>query len=57
MPCLRFRSVRRSRGLAVIISFSILDMYYLYEERLFRCLYQAICDGTVASFSMNKDAL
>lgn len=43
-------------GLAVIASFSILDMYYLYEERLFRCLYRAVCEGTAPSFSMHKDA-
>jgi hypothetical protein len=43
-------------GLAVIISFSVLDMYYLYEERLFRCLYNGVCAGTVPSFSMNKDS-
>lgn len=43
-------------GLAVIGSFSVLDMYYLYEERLFRCLYRAVCNGTAPSFSMNKDA-
>jgi hypothetical protein len=43
-------------GVAVIISFSILDMYYLYEERLFRCLYAAVVAGTVPPYSMNKDA-
>ncbi len=42
-------------GLAVIASFSILDMLYLFEERLFRSLYTGVCDGTVPSFSMNKD--
>ncbi|MCW6007838.1 hypothetical protein K1W54_25325 [Micromonospora sp. CPCC 205371] len=42
-------------GLAVILPFSVLDMYYLHEERLFRRLYKAICDGTVPSFSMDKD--
>jgi hypothetical protein len=42
-------------GLAVIITFSLLDMYYLYEERLFRRLYRGVCQGTVPSFSMNKD--
>jgi len=31
-------------------------MYYLYEERLFRCLYNGVCAGTVPSFSMNKDS-
>lgn len=42
-------------GLAVIVSFSILDAYYLREERLFRCLHEAVVAGTVAAFSMNKD--
>lgn len=43
-------------GLAVIGSFSVLDMHYLYEERLFRGLYRGVCAGTVPSFSMDKDA-
>ena len=43
-------------GLAVIISFSVIDMYYLYEERLFRCLYNGVCAGTVPTFSMDKNA-
>ncbi|KQS69829.1 hypothetical protein [Modestobacter sp. Leaf380] len=42
-------------GLAIIISFSILDMYYLYEERLFRCLYNGVVAGTVPSYSMDKN--
>ncbi|MCF6506836.1 hypothetical protein E9549_05365 [Blastococcus sp. MG754426] len=42
-------------GLAIIISFSILDMYYLYEERLFRCLYSGVVAGTVPPYSMDKN--
>lgn len=42
-------------GLAVIVSFSILDMNYLYQERLFRCLYSAAVNGTVGPYSMDKD--
>ncbi|GLH97614.1 hypothetical protein [Phytohabitans aurantiacus] len=42
-------------GLAVILPFSVLDMYYLHEERLFRRLYKGVCDGAVPSFSMDKD--
>lgn len=42
-------------GLAVIGSFSVLDMYYLYEERLFRRLHNAVRVGTAPSFSMDKD--
>lgn len=42
-------------GLAVIVSFSIVDMNYLYQERLFRCLYSAAVNGTVAPYSMDKD--
>ena len=42
-------------GLAIIISFSILDMYYLYEERLFRCLYNGVVAGTVSPYSMDKN--
>lgn len=42
-------------GLSVIVSFSLLDAYYLYEERLFRCLHEAVVAGTASAFSMNKD--
>ncbi len=42
-------------GLAVILSFSILDSYYLYEERLFRRLHKDVAAGTVRPFSMDKD--
>lgn len=42
-------------GLAIIISFSILDMYYLYEERLFRCLHNGVVAGTVPPYSMDKN--
>lgn len=42
-------------GLAVIISFSILDMNYLYQERLFRCLYRGAAANVVAPYDMDKD--
>jgi hypothetical protein len=42
-------------GLAVIVSFSILDTNYLYQERLFRCLYNGVANGSVAPYSMDKD--
>lgn len=43
-------------GLAVILSFSLLDMHYLYQERLFRCLYREIGNRNVTHFAMDKDA-
>ena len=42
-------------GLAVIAAFSILDMNYLYQERLFRCLYSDVATGTIPPYSMDKD--
>ncbi len=42
-------------GIAVIGSFSILDMHYLYQERLFRCLFRAVADGSVSDYDMDKD--
>jgi hypothetical protein len=42
-------------GIAVVASFSVLDMHYLYQERLFRCLFCAVVDGRVADYDMNKD--
>lgn len=42
-------------GIAVIACFSVLDMHYLYEERLFRCLFRAVVNGTASEYDMNKD--
>lgn len=42
-------------GIAVIACFSVLDMHYLYEERLFRCLFRAVVNGTATNYDMNKD--
>ncbi len=39
-------------GLLVIISFTTVDAYYLYKERLYREHYQNVIDGNVPSFSM-----
>lgn len=43
-------------GLCVVGIFSIVDMHYLFEERLFRRLYDDVRRGVVGDFSMNKDA-
>ncbi len=42
-------------GVAVIVSFSLLDMHYLHQERLFRCLFRGVVDGSVTDYDMNKD--
>ncbi len=43
-------------GATVVVAFSVLDMYYLHQERLFRCLYEGVVKGTVANYDMDKDA-
>lgn len=42
-------------GLCVVGIFSIVDMHYLFEERLFRRLYNGVRQGTVDNFSMDKN--
>lgn len=42
-------------GIAVIACFSVLDMHYLYQERLFRCLFRAIVSGRASNYDMDKD--
>ncbi len=42
-------------GIAVVACLSALDMHYLYEERLFRCLFRAVVEGTATNYDMNKD--
>lgn len=41
-------------GIAVIGCFSVLDMHYLYEERLFRCLFRDVVNGSATNYDMNK---
>lgn len=45
-----------SIGVAAVVSFSVLNTYYLHEERLFRELYKAAARDAVPRFDMNKDA-
>lgn len=42
-------------GVVVIACLSVLDMHYLYQERLFRCLFRAVVNNTAADYDMNKD--
>jgi len=42
-------------GMLVVTAFGLLDSYYLREERLFRCLYNAARKGQVEVYSMQKD--
>jgi hypothetical protein len=44
-----------SIGVAVVLSFSILNMYYLFEERLFRQLYVAAARDEIPRFDMRKN--
>lgn len=43
-------------GLVVVLFFGFLDLYYLREERLFRCLYDDARRGSIDVYSMNKNA-
>ena len=38
------------------IVFWILDSYYLYQERLFRKVYDGICKGEIVKYSLNTKA-
>lgn len=44
-------------GMAIMVWFSVLDMYYLHQERRFRDLYNAARVGAVESFVMNPTAV
>lgn len=39
-------------GMFVMIWFSVLDMYYLHQERRFRDLYNAVVKGEIEGFCM-----
>ena len=44
-------------SITIIIGFYVLDVYYLYQEKLFRNLYNNIVEGSVGNFSMKTTNL
>jgi uncharacterized membrane protein len=40
-----------------VVSFAVLDVYYLFHERLFRDLYEQVAKGTAADYSLDVSRL